>query len=94
MHHVLTLKAFKVATQLQWTGPIIDTKEHCFGVVVVHLVTKQTIMQYSHLKDLGYWHLARKSIASPKENRVSPKLTTPSSSFPTIKFVISPTTEW
>jgi hypothetical protein len=56
MHHVMTLKAFKVATQLQWTGPIIDIKEHCFGVV--HPITKQTTAQYKtlqhdpHLKDL------------------------------------------
>jgi hypothetical protein len=41
MHHVMTLKAIKVATNSQWTGPIIDIKEHCFGVV--HPVTKQTI---------------------------------------------------
>jgi hypothetical protein len=56
MHHIMTLKAFKVATQLQSTGPIIDIEEHCFGVV--HPITKQTIMQYKelqrdpHLKDL------------------------------------------
>jgi hypothetical protein len=52
----MTLEAFKVATQLQWTGPIIDIKEHCFGVV--HPITKQTNTQYRklqhdpHLKDL------------------------------------------
>ncbi len=56
MHHIMTLEAFKVATQLQWTGPIIGIKEHCFGAV--HPITKQTIMQYNklqhdpHLKDL------------------------------------------
>jgi hypothetical protein len=56
MHHVMTLEAFKVATQLQWTGPIIDIEEYCFGVI--HPITKQTIMQYKnlqhdpHLKDL------------------------------------------
>jgi hypothetical protein len=56
MHHVMTLKAFKVANQLHWTGPIIDIKEHCFGGV--HPITKQTITQYKklqhdpHLKDL------------------------------------------
>ncbi len=56
MHHIMTLKAFKVATQSQWTRLIIDIKEHCFGVV--HPITKQTIMQYKklqhdpHLKDL------------------------------------------
>jgi hypothetical protein len=52
----MTLKAFKVATQSQWTGPIIDIEEHCFGVV--HPITMQTIPQYKklqhdpHLKDL------------------------------------------
>ena len=56
MHHIMTLEAFKVATQLQWTGPIIDMEEHCFGFV--HPITKQTITQYKklqhdpHLKDL------------------------------------------
>jgi hypothetical protein len=56
MHHVMTLKAFKVATQLQWNGPIIDIEEHCFGVI--HPITMQTILQYKklqhdpHLKDL------------------------------------------
>jgi hypothetical protein len=56
MHHVMTLKAFKVATQSQWTGPIIDIIEQCFGVV--HPITKQTFTQYKklqhdpHLEDL------------------------------------------
>jgi hypothetical protein len=56
MHNIMTLEAFKVATQSQWTGPIIDIKEHYFGVI--HPITKQTIMQYKklqhdpHLKDL------------------------------------------
>jgi hypothetical protein len=56
MHHIVTLEAFKVATQSQWTGPIINIKEHCFDVV--HPITKQAIMQYKklqhdlHLKDL------------------------------------------
>jgi hypothetical protein len=56
MHHAMTLKAFKVATQLQLTGPIIDIEEHSFGVV--HPITKQTITQYKklhydpHLEDL------------------------------------------
>ena len=56
MHHIMTLKAFKVATQSQWTGPIIDIIEQCFGVV--HPITKQTFTQYKklqhdpHLKDL------------------------------------------
>jgi hypothetical protein len=41
---------------LQWTGPIINIEEHCFGVV--HPITKQRITQYKklqhgpHLKDL------------------------------------------
>jgi hypothetical protein len=47
MYHVMTLKAITVATNLQWTGPIINIKEHCFGVV--HPVTKQTITQYKKL---------------------------------------------
>jgi hypothetical protein len=52
----MTLKAFKVATQLQWIRPIIDIKEHCFGVI--HPITEQMITQYKklqhdpHLKDL------------------------------------------
>ena len=56
MHHIMTLKAFKVATQLQWTGPISNIEEHCFGVV--HPITKQTFTQYKklqhdpHLEDL------------------------------------------
>jgi hypothetical protein len=33
MHHIVTLEAIKVATNLQWSGPIIDIKEHCCGVV-------------------------------------------------------------
>jgi hypothetical protein len=48
MHHVMTLETFKVATQLQWTGPIIDIKENCFSVI--HPITKQTIMQYKKLQ--------------------------------------------
>jgi hypothetical protein len=48
MHHVMTLKAIKVATYSQWTGPIINIKEHYFGVV--HPVTKQTITQYKKLQ--------------------------------------------
>jgi hypothetical protein len=57
MHHVMTLEAFKVATQPKWAGPIIDIKEHCFGVI--HPITKLTIIQYKklqhdpHLKDLS-----------------------------------------
>ena len=60
MHHIMTLEAFKVATNLQWTCPIINIKEICFGVV--HPVTIQTITQYKilqhdpDLKDL--WVLA------------------------------------
>jgi hypothetical protein len=46
MHHVLTFEAIKVATNSQWTKPIIDIKEHCFGVV--HPATKQTITQYKN----------------------------------------------
>jgi hypothetical protein len=48
MHHVMTLKAIKVATNSQWTSPIINIEEHCFGVV--HPVTKQTITQYEKLQ--------------------------------------------
>jgi hypothetical protein len=44
MHHIMTLKAIKVATNSQWTGPIINIEEHCFGEV--HPVTKQSITQY------------------------------------------------
>jgi hypothetical protein len=42
IHHIMTLDAIQVATNLQWTGPIIDIEEHCCGVV--HPVTKETII--------------------------------------------------
>ncbi len=48
MHHVMTLKSIKDATNSQWTGPIINIKEHCFRVV--HPVTEQTITQYKKLQ--------------------------------------------
>jgi hypothetical protein len=48
MHHVMTLEIFKVATSSQWTGPIINIKEHCFGFV--YPVTKQTITQYKKIQ--------------------------------------------
>ena len=48
MHHVMTLKAIKVATNSQWKGPIIDIKELCFGVM--HPITKETITQYKKLQ--------------------------------------------
>jgi hypothetical protein len=60
IHHVMQLKAIKLATKSQWTGPFIDIEEVCFRVV--HPVTKQTVTQYwklQHnptLKDL--WVLA------------------------------------
>jgi hypothetical protein len=48
MHHIMTLETIKVATNLWWTGPIIDIEEHCYGVV--HPVTKQSITQYKKLQ--------------------------------------------
>jgi hypothetical protein len=48
MHHIMTLEAIKVATNSQWTSPIINIKEHCFRVV--RPVTKQTITQYKKLQ--------------------------------------------
>jgi hypothetical protein len=48
MHHIMTLEVIKVATDLQWTGPIIDIKEHCCRVV--HPTTYQTITQYKKLQ--------------------------------------------
>jgi hypothetical protein len=48
IHHVMQLKATKLATQSQWTGPIINIKDVCFGVV--HPVIKQTITQYRKLQ--------------------------------------------
>jgi hypothetical protein len=48
MHHVMTHEAFTVATSSQFTRPIINIKEHCFGVA--HPVTKQTITQYKKLQ--------------------------------------------
>jgi hypothetical protein len=83
MHHIMTLEAFKVATQLQWTGSIIGIEEHCFGVI--HLITKQIITQYKklqhdpHLKDL--WVLA-----------FSKKVHCLAQGKPVV--TISPTTEW
>jgi hypothetical protein len=60
MHQFITLEAIEVATNLQWTGSIIDIMEHCCGVV--HPVTKQTITQYKilqHDPDLKHlWVLA------------------------------------
>jgi hypothetical protein len=60
MHHIMTLEAVKVATDLQWTGPIIDIEEHCCGIV--HPITRQTITKYKKLKhdpNLKYlWVLA------------------------------------
>jgi hypothetical protein len=46
--HVMQLKAIKLATKSQWTGPFIDIKEVCFGVV--HPVTKQSVTQYWKLQ--------------------------------------------
>jgi hypothetical protein len=48
MHHIMTLEAIKVATYLQWTGPIIDIEEYCCGIV--RPITKQTITQYKKLQ--------------------------------------------
>jgi hypothetical protein len=48
IHHVMQLKANKLATKSQWTGPFIDIKEVCFGVV--YPITKQTITQYWKLQ--------------------------------------------
>jgi hypothetical protein len=44
MHHIMTLKAIKVDTNSQWTGPIIDIEELCYGAM--HPITKETIKQY------------------------------------------------
>jgi hypothetical protein len=48
MHHIMTLEAIKVTTNLHSTGPIIDIKEPCCGVV--HPITKQAITQYKKLQ--------------------------------------------
>jgi hypothetical protein len=48
MNHIMTLEAIKVATDLQWTAPIIDIEEHCCGIV--HPITKVTITQYKILQ--------------------------------------------
>jgi hypothetical protein len=48
IHHVMQLEATKLATKSQWTGPIIDIEEVCFGVF--HPITKQTITQYCKLQ--------------------------------------------
>jgi hypothetical protein len=44
----MNLEAIKVATDPQWTWPIIDIKEHCCGVV--HPDTKQSITKYKKLQ--------------------------------------------
>jgi hypothetical protein len=43
-HHIMQLETNKLATKSQWTGPLIDIKEVCFGVI--HPITKQTVTQY------------------------------------------------
>ncbi len=48
MHHIMTFEALKVAMDLHWIRPIINIKEHCFGVV--HPITKQTITQCKKLQ--------------------------------------------
>jgi hypothetical protein len=48
MHHIMTLEAIKVTTNSQLTEPIIDSKEHCCGIV--HPIIKQTITQYKKLQ--------------------------------------------
>jgi hypothetical protein len=48
IHHVMQLKANKLATKSQWTGPFTDIDEVCFGVV--HPIIKQTITQYWKLQ--------------------------------------------
>jgi hypothetical protein len=35
----MTLEAIKVATNSQWTGPIIDIEDFCFGIG--HPITKR-----------------------------------------------------
>jgi hypothetical protein len=44
----MALEAAKVFAQLQWTGPLVNIEDYCFGVV--HLITKQTITQYYKLQ--------------------------------------------
>jgi hypothetical protein len=48
IHHVMALEAAKVSAQLQWTGPLVNIEDYCFGVV--HPITKQTITQYHKLQ--------------------------------------------
>jgi hypothetical protein len=56
IHHVVTLAAKTATAASQWTSPIINIEEFCYGVV--HPVTKQAITHYRklmndpHLKDL------------------------------------------
>jgi hypothetical protein len=35
----MTFEEIKVATNLQWTGPIIDIEEHCCGIVHPDILT-------------------------------------------------------
>ncbi len=42
----MMLEAIQVATNSQWTRPIIDIKELCFGLVPP--ITKETITQYKN----------------------------------------------
>jgi hypothetical protein len=48
INHVIRLEANKFTNNIQWTGPLIDIEEHCFGVV--HPITKETITQYKKLQ--------------------------------------------
>ena len=48
INHVMRLNANKFTNHDQWTGPLIDIEDHCFGVV--HPVTKETITQYKKLQ--------------------------------------------
>jgi hypothetical protein len=60
MHHIMTHEVIKVATDLQWTLPLIDIEEHCCGFV--YPVTKVAITQCKKLQhdpDLKHlWVLA------------------------------------
>jgi hypothetical protein len=48
----MTLKAKKSAAGSQWTSPIIDIKEYCYGIV--HPLTMPTITQYCKLMNDPY----------------------------------------
>jgi hypothetical protein len=94
---LVCLVTSKWQPNLNGPGPLSTSKNTAL-VSSIPLPSRQSrnTRNYSMIptsKISWYRHLARKSIPLHKANRVSPKLPTPSSSSPTMKFDISPATE-